>query len=102
MGAPPPRDKQADRPCRRREHDTRRHDGPPRNVDRPKLEAVDGVPDEMTDTPAQMKEESEGAAEQHDLAGPGFDHALNDTIGLGTGSGRAQPNHHAHGTEAQN
>ena len=63
--------------------DARRHDGPSRNVDRPKFEAVDGVPDEMTDATAQMQEEGEGAAEQHDLADPGSHHALNDAIGPG-------------------
>ena len=78
------------------------YDCPSRNVDRPKLEARDGVPDEMTDATAQMKEESEGAAERHDLADPGFDHALNNAIAPGTSNGRAQPDHQAHGAEAQN
>ena len=45
---------------------------------------MDSVPDEMTDATAQMQEEGEGAAEEHDLTDPGFDHALNDAIGLGT------------------
>ncbi len=39
---------------------------------------MDGVPDEMTDATAQMQEEGEGAAEQHDLADPTPDRALNE------------------------
>jgi hypothetical protein len=61
-----------------------RHDGPSRNVDRPKLESVDGVPDKMTDATAQMQEEGEGATEQHGLAGPGPDRAVNNAIGPGS------------------
>jgi hypothetical protein len=45
-------------------------------------EAVDRVPDEMTDPAAQMQEKSKGAAEQNDLAGPRPDRAVNDAVGL--------------------
>lgn len=79
----PPRDKQADHPCRRGERHARPYDRPSRNIDRPKLEAVDRVPDEMTDPAAQMQEKSKGAAEQNDLACPGPDRAVNDAISLG-------------------
>ena len=98
----PPRDKQADHPCRHGERRARPYDRPSRNVDRPKFEAVDGVPDEMTDATAQMQEEGEGAAEQHDLADPGSDRALNHAVCPGTIRRSAQPDHQAHGAKAQN
>src|SRR6185437_9904319 len=68
-----PSHRRAGDPGRNREHHARSHDGPPRNVDRPKFESVDGVPDQMANAAAEMQKKSEGGPEQHDPTDPGRD-----------------------------
>src|SRR6185437_4745310 len=48
-----PSHRRAGDPGRNGEHHARRYDRPPGNVDRPKLESVDGVPHQMADAAAE-------------------------------------------------
>src|SRR6185312_11929582 len=97
----PPADSEANCPSRHGEHHAHSHHGPSRDVNRPKLEAVDGVPDEVADAAAQMQEEGESAAEKHEAADPRPDRSLGDCIGRRAGGSGAQPDYQADGADAQ-
>ena len=61
-----PCDEQSGDPGCHSEHEARPHYGPPRGVDRLQLEAIAGIPDQMSDAAAQMQEKRKGYAEQND------------------------------------
>src|SRR6185437_6744034 len=88
-------------PGRNGEHHARRHDRPPGNVDRPKLESVHGVPHQMADAAAEMQKKCEGGREQHDPAAPGRDGCLHRGRGLRSPRSRYQPDDQDNGAGAQ-
>src|SRR6185437_8175040 len=92
----------ADDPGRNGEHHARSDDGPSRNVDRPKFESVDGVPDQMADAAAEMQKKSEGGPEQHDPTDPGRDGCLHRSIGMRSPRRRNQPDDKHNRTATQN
>src|SRR5665213_1086576 len=96
-----PSHRRADDPGRNGEHYARRHDRPPGNVDRPKLESVDGVPHQMADAATEMQKKGERGPEQHDPAAPGRDGCLHRGIGLRSPRSRYQPDDQDHGAGAQ-
>ena len=89
------------RPGRDGEYHARRDDGPSGNIDRPQLEAVDGIPDEVADAAAHVQEEGEGEAEHHDPSDPRPDRLLDDGVRSRPGDSGAQPDHQADGADAE-
>src|SRR6185437_4659231 len=96
-----PSHRRADDPRRDSEHHARHHNRPSGNVDRPKLESVDGVPDQMADAAAKMQKKSEGRPEQHDPANRRPDGCLHSRIGLRPRRSGNQPDDEHDGADTQ-
>src|SRR6185437_284431 len=91
------RQEQADRPGRHCKRHAAPDDRPSGDVDRPQLETVNGVPDQVADAAAQVQEEGEGEAEQHDPAAPGGADAMYRAVGSWPHGRRGQPDDQANG-----